>query len=534
MTTALLPFSKRAVASMLASLVGALGLVVLAASPSSASPVVADSGCSAHTLTRNDDGSTGLVSLPFHLNFYGHSYSSLYVNNNGNVTFQAPMGTFTPYTIKADTPPLIAPFFADVDTRNPLSHQVTYGVTTFEGHNAFCVNWSRVGYFAGRIDRSNSFQLLLVQLNAQGDFKIVFNYAQIGWETGEASGGTDGLGGTPAGAGFSAGDNVAGHFVELTGSLQNGAFLNGGPHALASGSNLNPAVPGRYAFAISGGTTQTGTTTACTPYQFVALVGSGQDSSYFHQAPWDTPSSRAGMDPRFETSIIFDALAAKYSGTATEVTPYQIPYKALSTDVLTENMDGKDWLAKKDQFFNKNLPKYMASVQDGVDKTVAYTNKVRSECRAEHRTTKFLIVGYSQGSLVIHKLLLGAQRWFAGEVGYVGLVADPAAAWHRHELFNWGTSKDSDIGVCESAWEITNNDVCKTKRSDLPAEYHGVTESLCNVQDPVCSTSTILGGDPRGIIARFKASVPNHMYSKTSPDLLKLMGKRIAVMNHLS
>lgn len=51
------------------------------------------------TLPRNDDGSTGLVSLGFTVNFYGSSYGSLYVNNNGNVTFDLPLGTYTPFKL---------------------------------------------------------------------------------------------------------------------------------------------------------------------------------------------------------------------------------------------------------------------------------------------------------------------------------------------------------------------------------------------------------------------------------------------------
>ena len=45
------------------------------------------SGFDGNTLARNDDGSTGLVGIGFDTNFFGTTYSQLYVNNNGNVTF---------------------------------------------------------------------------------------------------------------------------------------------------------------------------------------------------------------------------------------------------------------------------------------------------------------------------------------------------------------------------------------------------------------------------------------------------------------
>ena len=79
--------------------------------------VLVDESCRANVLPANDDGSTGEIQLPFAANFFGDVYSSLYVNNNGNVTFTGPQSQYTPFTIDADTPPIIAPFFADVDTR---------------------------------------------------------------------------------------------------------------------------------------------------------------------------------------------------------------------------------------------------------------------------------------------------------------------------------------------------------------------------------------------------------------------------------
>ena len=107
-----------------------------ASTPTSA--IVASSGCQTNSIPANDDGSTATaVQLPFQLNFFGTTYNSLWVNNNGNVTFNSPQRTYTPYVLGQNTPPIIAPFFADVDTRAPGSQLVTYGDTTFEGRPAF-------------------------------------------------------------------------------------------------------------------------------------------------------------------------------------------------------------------------------------------------------------------------------------------------------------------------------------------------------------------------------------------------------------
>lgn len=209
--------------------------------------------CRDNTLPANDDNSAGPVDIPFALTFFGQPYTQLWVNNNGNVTFNGPLSTYTPSDITGDTGlPIIAPFFADVDTRGTGSSQVTYGSSP-DG-STFCVNWADVGYYSSHVDKLNTFQLLLTKNDlgegrVAGDFDITFNYDRILWETGDASSGSGGFGGTSATAGFSAGTGAAGTFVQLPGSLTNGALLDGGPDALVSGFQ-GSIQPGRYVFQV--------------------------------------------------------------------------------------------------------------------------------------------------------------------------------------------------------------------------------------------------------------------------------------------
>ncbi len=215
-------------------------------------------GCTDNSLAANDDGSTDSIPLPFTLNFFGDSYSALFVNNNGNVTFDSSLSTFTPFNLITTSRVIIAPFFADVDTRGTGSSLATYGATTFSGRTAFCVNWVNVGYYASRTDKLNSFQLLLIDRSdiAAGDFDIMFNYDQIDWETGEASSGIDGLGGDSARVGYSNGSTTA---FELPGSASNGAFLDSSPSGLVHNSR-NSLQNGRYIFPVRSGAAPTGGT----------------------------------------------------------------------------------------------------------------------------------------------------------------------------------------------------------------------------------------------------------------------------------
>lgn len=210
-----------------------------------------------NVLSRNDDLSTGLVPVGFDLDFFGVNANELYVNNNGNVTFTGPLSTFTPFGLDNVATQIIAPFFADVDTRNLDSAEVTYGTGIIEGRNAFVVNWDDVGvgYFNTSADKLNKFQLVLIDRSdiGTGDFDIEFNYDQIQWETGDASSGTDGLGGFSASVGFSNGLLGSGNVsYEFPGSLVPGSFLDDGTSPLIDDS-LNSNVLGRYIFAVRNG-----------------------------------------------------------------------------------------------------------------------------------------------------------------------------------------------------------------------------------------------------------------------------------------
>src|SRR5687767_12909585 len=73
--------------------------------------LIESADCVQHRLDRNDDGSTSTVPLPFPVDFFGRSYDRLWVNNNGNVTFDEPLWTYTPFGLLGTNAVIIAPFF---------------------------------------------------------------------------------------------------------------------------------------------------------------------------------------------------------------------------------------------------------------------------------------------------------------------------------------------------------------------------------------------------------------------------------------
>src|SRR5437660_377895 len=106
-------------------------LAAIAAAPAAQAQYLRDNpGFYARTLAANDDGSTGLELIGFTINFFGKVRSAAYVNNNGNITFDSPLATYTPFGLSKTEREIIAPFFSDVDTRGAGSRLVTFGQDT--------------------------------------------------------------------------------------------------------------------------------------------------------------------------------------------------------------------------------------------------------------------------------------------------------------------------------------------------------------------------------------------------------------------
>jgi len=202
-------------------------------------------GFDQQVLAPNDDGSTGLVPLPFNINFLSNSESALYINNNGNVTFDKPLSTYSPVNLSAAGMKIIAPFWADVDTRGTGSSAVTYGTNIVQGYSAFGVDWVNVGYYAYHADALLSCQLVIINRSdiAAGDFDLEFNYNRVEWQWGDVSVGD------PPRAGFS--DGIVDD--ELPGSGVNGAFMDTNTVTGLVYNSLNTPVLGRYLFFFRDG-----------------------------------------------------------------------------------------------------------------------------------------------------------------------------------------------------------------------------------------------------------------------------------------
>ncbi len=229
----------------------------LAARPAAAAPLLSGfggpAGYGTGVLPANDDGSSAAINLlaafPEGLRFFGGPYSQFFVNNNGNITFNAAVFNYTPIRFPIAAQPMIAPYWGDVDTRgrtglaSPAENLVYWHLEP----GRLIVTWHNVGYYASHNDRRMDFQLVITNTLdcGSGDFDVEFRYNRCEWTTGDASGGTGGFGGTPAQAGFDSGNGPMGDFVEMPGSFTM-AVLD-----VCTTSNIG--VPGVWQFSVRSG-----------------------------------------------------------------------------------------------------------------------------------------------------------------------------------------------------------------------------------------------------------------------------------------
>ncbi|NIS29877.1 MAG: hypothetical protein GWO04_07890 [Actinobacteria bacterium] len=221
-------------------------------------------------LSPNDDGSSAEIDItsafPGGLRFFDTTHNSIFVNTNGNISFSDRLSTYTPDAFPVADRPMIAPYWGDVDIRrltsgtcqgsigvtctvcSPCHNPTENGVWWHLEAGRLIVTWDRVGYYNCNNDLRMSFQLILTAVEGcggAGDFDVEFRYNRCEWETGDASDGSGGFGGTEAQAGFDAGNGT--DFVEIMGSRDAGIA-----NRLCTQSNVGET--GVWRFQIRSGT----------------------------------------------------------------------------------------------------------------------------------------------------------------------------------------------------------------------------------------------------------------------------------------
>ncbi len=185
---------------------------------------------------RNDDDYTNAISIPFNFCLYGTNWNSVYINNNGNLSFGASYFTFTAVAFPSNQYVMVAPFWADVDTRIPSVNGPPSGLVYYKITPTYMiVQWQAVGYYAYYTDKVNTFQVIITNgsdpILPPGD-NVAFCYGSMQWTTGDASGGSNGFGGSSATVGINKGDGI--NFIQM-GQFDQAGSSYAGPYATNDG-----------------------------------------------------------------------------------------------------------------------------------------------------------------------------------------------------------------------------------------------------------------------------------------------------------
>ncbi|HTA84126.1 MAG TPA: nidogen-like domain-containing protein [Bacteroidia bacterium] len=178
-------------------------------------------------LYRNDDGVTNAIKLPFSFCYWGKTIDSVYINNNGNISFDQQYSSYSPSGFPLLDYEMVAPFWGDVDTRLNTSSSTQSGVVYYKiTPDYMIVQWDSVGYYGYYSEQDsllNSFQVIITNGNSpiipKGN-NVEFCYGNMQWTSGWDTASTNGIGGAPATVGANKGDS--------TNYIQFGLFDNNG------------------------------------------------------------------------------------------------------------------------------------------------------------------------------------------------------------------------------------------------------------------------------------------------------------------
>jgi hypothetical protein len=198
-----------------AAFAAALGLAAMA--PAQASLYTSTYGTQLPGPSNCDDCYAGPIAFTGtgqSINFFGNTYSEVYVSSNGYITFGSGQSSYSTQALDIQTvAPMIAGLYTDLDSRSDDASNV-YVNTTTEGE--IVVTWLDMGHFSGDYSRRSTFQILLRsdQLASQGGLaQIGIFYGDVGETRLVSAGFGDGLAASNPGevafASFVVGDTLS-------------------------------------------------------------------------------------------------------------------------------------------------------------------------------------------------------------------------------------------------------------------------------------------------------------------------------------
>lgn len=176
--------------------------------------------------------------FPEGINWFGQRLTTMFVNVNGNVTFRAPLASPIPVPPSQMGVPMMAPFWADADTRGggqPARNNVCFHIEP----GRVVVTWDGVQSGAPGAAGTNRFQLVITTsytCTSVDDLNVEYRYARCDW--------VEGVRGGPALVGFDAGDRRNWVMLPMSRSAE--------VRAVCETSNVPGGAPGLWRFQVRG------------------------------------------------------------------------------------------------------------------------------------------------------------------------------------------------------------------------------------------------------------------------------------------
>jgi len=239
----------------------------------------------------------------------------------------------------------------------------------------------------------------------------------------------------------------------------------------------------------------------CDQLDFISVRGSGQ--------PY---KGATDMSVSPETDAVLTGIRdqLKADGVTETIAVDQLPYKAVSDDLLTAGLKFpasaigaiKTIVTDWHQLMDVNLPRYISDEEQGESELNTYLAQLYGSCQSAAQQPMVVLAGYSQGSMVIHNVLNAIAG--TGQTGLMSmikgavLIADPERM-KSSVVPNAGNAPWGDYGLCHALDVLIiphsrTRDSCAPPGTtkDVAKYFKDVAYQVCEKDDLACDTSGLL------------------------------------------
>lgn len=223
----------------------------------------------------------------------------------------------------------------------------------------------------------------------------------------------------------------------------------------------------------------------CTDVVVIAAMGSGQ---YY--------TKQDDLSPSPQLTTLYGAIKERASSKGKTVSVRVVNYPATSVDALwagLKSTKNKVELVKK---LRSNAAKYIAGEKQGVAQLGGLITGAEWGCR----NSSLVLIGYSQGAMVIHDWVNEPGRTSHPAIVGLGLLADPERV-DNSGVLDFGSADFinqnliGSHGVCAQV-NAAVNCASPAALADISPTFRARAVSVCEKYDLVCDTGTVVNAYP--------------------------------------